>query len=534
MQAYPLTLVNHLKRARAFFPHKQIVSKLKAGVFRYTYRDFTGRVAQLADALRALGIAEGDRVGTLAWNSYRHLELYYAVPCMGAVLHTANLRLPRDQIAYIINHAEDKILFLDEDVLPLVEGLSLTSVRNFVVMLSDPNAAMPKSSLVPAHNYEDLLRNGSVDFEFPELDENMPAGICYTSGTTGEPKGVVYSHRGLSLHSLALCLPDTFALSERDTVMPIVSMFHVNAWGMPYAATMIGAKQVYAGPHPDCKTFAELIQKERVTLTSAVPSVWIAMLAELERAHYDISSLRTIASGGSAVPPSLIAAYEQKFGVPIVHAWGMTEISPLATVSRLTTAMENWSEENKLRQRAKQGLLIPGLEMSVVDGQGREVPWDGRQSGELLIRGPWVADGYYKGQQFTDGWLHTGDVVTVDEHGFMQIVDRTKDLIKSGGEWISSVTLENTIMAHPKVLEAAVIAVAHERWQERPLACVVPKPEFRDMITKEEILEMLSSQFPEWWLPDEIVFIEEVPKTSVGKFDKKVLRERFKDIRLDE
>jgi len=532
MQAYPLTLTNHLKRARAFFPDKQIVSKLEAGVFRYTYRDFAGRVAQLANVLRGLGIGQGDRVGTLAWNSHRHLELYYAVPCMGAVLHTANLRLSRDQIAYIINHAEDKILFLDEDLLPLVERLSLDSVRNFVVMLSDPHGTVPMTSLRPAHNYEDLLRNGSADFEFPELDENMPAGICYTSGTTGEPKGVVYSHRGLSLHSLALCLPDAFALSERDTVMPIVSMFHVNAWGMPYAATMVGAKQVYPGPHPDCKTFAELIQNERVTLTAAVPSVWIAMLAELDRVHYDIGSLRTIASGGAAVPQSLIAAYERKFGVPIVQAWGMTEISPLATVSRLTAAMEDWSEKERLRQRGKQGRLIPGLEMSVVDGQGREIAWDGRQSGELRIRGPWVADRYYKGQQFADGWLHTGDVVTVDEHGFVQIVDRTKDLIKSGGEWISSVALENAIMAHPKVLEAAVIAVAHDRWQERPLACIVPKPEFRNLITKEEILEALRSHLPAWWLPDEIVIIEEVPKTSVGKFDKKVLRERFKNVQL--
>src|SRR5438552_3018973 len=424
MQAYPLTLTNHLKRARAFFPDKPIVSKLEAGVFRYTYRDFAGRVAQLANVLRGLGIGQGDRVGTLAWNSHRHLELYYAVPCMGAVLHTANLRLSRDQIAYIINHA------------------------------------------------------------------------------------------------------------ERDTVMPIVSMFHVNAWGMPYAATMVGAKQVYPGPHPDCKTFAELIQNERVTLTAAVPSVWIAMLAELDRVHYDIGSLRTIASGGAAVPQSLIAAYERKFGVPIVQAWGMTEISPLATVSRLTAAMEDWSEKERLRQRGKQGRLIPGLEMSVVDGQGREIAWDGRQSGELRIRGPWVADRYYKGQQFADGWLHTGDVVTVDEHGFVQIVDRTKDLIKSGGEWISSVALENAIMAHPKVLEAAVIAVAHDRWQERPLACIVPKPEFRNLITKEEILGALRSHLPAWWLPDEIVFIEEVPKTSVGKFDKKVLRERFKNVQL--
>ena len=528
MQAYPLTLTNQLKRARAFFPRKEIVSKVRGGIFRYTYRDFSDRVAQLANALRRMGVEEGDRVGTLAWNSYRHLELYYGVPCMGAVLHTANLRLPRDQIAYIINHAEDKVLFLDEDLLPLVEGLPLSTVRDFVVMPADPNETVTKTSLKPVHNYEELLRNSSADFEFPALDENRPAGICYTSGTTGEPKGVVYSHRGLFLHSLALCLPDAFALSERDIVMPIVSMFHVNAWGMPFAATMAGAKQVYPGPHPDCKTFAELIQNERVTLTAAVPSVWIAMLSELEQSHYDVSSLRTIASGGAAVPSSLIAAYEEKFGVPIVQAWGMTEISPLATISRLTTAMKDWSKEDKLRQRAKQGLLSPGLEMRVIDGQGHEVPWDGRHSGELLIRGPWVADGYYKGQQFEDGWLHTGDVVTVDEHGFVQIVDRTKDLIKSGGEWISSVALENAIMAHPKVLEAAVIAVAHDRWQERPLACVVPKQEFRNAITKEEILETLRLHLPSWWLPDDIVFLEEVPKTSVGKFDKKVLRERFR------
>ncbi len=525
----PLTLTNFLERARRFFPKKEIVSRGLEGKQSYTYREFYERVCRLANALEGLGIKEGDRVGTFAWNHYRHLELYFAAPCMGAILHTVNIRLFPDQIVYILNHAEDKILFIDEELVPLIEGLKerIKTVQRFVIMT---DKAPPKTSLAPAHPYEELLNRAAKSYAWPTLDEWTPAGLCYTSGTTGDPKGVVYSHRGLSLHSFAFCLSDPFGLCERDVAMPVVPMFHANAWGIPYAATMVGAKQVFPGPRPDPKAIAELIQSERVTFTAGVPTLWIGLLQLLEKERYDLSSLRGIGCGGSAVPQSLIEAYEKKLGIQIIQGWGMTETSPLAAASWLKSHMQPWPEAKKFQQRAKQGLILPGLEFKVVDEQGREVPWDGKSRGELLVKGPWVAKEYYKDprsvESFKEGWLHTGDVAAIDEEGYIIIVDRLKDVIKSGGEWISSVDLEGAIMAHPKVLEAAVIAIPHEQWQERPLACVVPKP--NEKLTKEEILDSLKGKFANWWLPDDIVFMSEIPKTSVGKFDKKVLREQFK------
>jgi fatty-acyl-CoA synthase len=465
------------------------------------------------------------------------LELYFAVPAMGAVLHTLNIRLFPDQIAYIINHAEDKVIFVDESLVPALERIrpQLTSVERFVVMT---DVGTPQTSLSPVQDYEELLRSAPEAYDFPALDEDDAAVMCYTSGTTGNPKGAIYSHRALVLHSLAECLADTFTISEQDVILPVVPMFHVNAWGLPYTATLVGAKQVCPGPHLHPREVAELIQAERVTVTAGVPTIWIGLYQLLQEERYDLSSLRAMVVGGSAMPQSFIERFEKEFGINVVHAWGMTEMSPLGTMSRLKSHLETLPEEERFRIRAKQGTSVPFVEIRAVDEEGREVPWDGKTMGELQVRGPWIIRSYYNDprteESFDDGWFRTGDVVTIDPEGYIQIVDRTKDLVKSGGEWISSVELEGVIMAHPKVLEAAVIAMPHPRWQERPLACVVPKEEFKDLISKEEILEFLKGKVAKWWLPDDIVFVESLPKTSVGKFDKKTLRKQFEDYRWPE
>jgi len=537
MMDYPLTITHFLERARRLYPRKEIVSKMPGGMHRYTYADFYARVMRLANALEQLGVRKGDRVATFAWNHYRHLELYFAVPCMGAVLHTLNIRLFPDQIVYIINHAADKVIFIDDNLLPALERLGdrLPTVEHYVIM-SDGGEV--QTSLSPAHDYEALLQAADAHYEFPTLDENDAAGMCYTSGTTGNPKGVVYSHRAIVLHTLVEGLADTFGINERDVVMPVVPMFHANAWGMPFGATMVGAKQVFPGPHLHPRDLAELIQQERVTVTAGVPTIWIGLYNLLERERYDISSLRTMPVGGSAAPQSLIEGFEKRFGVPITHAWGMTEMTPLGTVSKLKSYLEELPEEERFKIRAKQGIPAPFVEIRAVDEEGNEVPWDGKTMGELQVRGPWIISAYYNdprtAEAFQDGWFRTGDVVTIDPEGYIQIVDRTKDLVKSGGEWISTVELENAIMAHPKVLEAAVIAVPHPKWQERPLAVVVPKEEFKDQITKEEVLESIRDKFAKWWLPDDVVFVDSIPKTSVGKFDKRALREQFADYRLPE
>jgi fatty-acyl-CoA synthase len=538
MMDWPLTLHHFLDRAARLFPRKEIATRTAAGMHRYTYADFHRRVHRLAHALTRLGIGRGDRVATFAWNTYRHLEIYFAAPCMGAVLHTLNIRLAPDQLIYIINHAEDRVIFVDASLVPLLERIrdQIPTVKAFVIM-SDTGPV--QTSLSPALDYEALLAESpEAPYPWPRLDENAAAGMCYTSGTTGNPKGVVYSHRAIFLHSMALCLADTFGIRERDVLMPVVPMFHANAWGMPFAGVMVGAKLVFPGPHLQPRDIADLIQNERVTVTAGVPTIWIGLYALLERERYDLSSLRVMPVGGSAMPRALIEAFEKRFGIRIAHAWGMTEMTPLGTVANLKSYMESWPDEERFAVRAKQGMPVVGVEIRAVDEQGREVPWDGKTMGELQVRGPWVIRAYYNdprtAEAFQDGWFRTGDVVTIDPEGYIQIVDRTKDLIKSGGEWISSVDLENALMAHPKVLEAAVIAVPHPKWQERPLAVVVPRPEFKEDLTKEELLEFLRPRFAKWWLPDDIVFVEAIPKTSVGKFDKKVLREQFKDYRLPE
>ncbi|MBI4505427.1 MAG: long-chain fatty acid--CoA ligase [Chloroflexi bacterium] len=531
---YPLTITCLLERARRLYAGKEIATKTEGGRHCYRYADLYERVCRLANALRELGVRPGDRVGTFAWNTYRHLEVYFAVPCSGAVVHTLNVRLGGDQLAYVIGHAANRVLFVDESLLPLLEPLreQLPTVRAYVVMGDGP---LPDTPLRPVLRYEDLLAAASPAYAWPTLDERSACGMCYTSGTTGHPKGVVYSHRGMYLHSLMLTSADVMAICERDVVLPVVPMFHANCWGLPYAAAMVGAKQVFAGRFTQPPDLARLLQDEQVTLTSGVPTIWISLLPYLQEHPHDLSRIRMIVSGGSAVPPSLFTAYDA-LGLRIVHAWGMTEMSPVGVLGHLRSDMLGWRPDEQLGTRAKQGYPVPVVEVRAVDDQGREVPWDGRSLGELQVRGPCVTSGYYEDERsaaaFDDGWFRTGDVASIDAHGYIQIADRVKDLVKSGGEWISSVDLESAIMGHPKVLEAAVIAVPHERWQERPLACVVPRPEAKGSLTAEEIVDYLRPRFPRWWLPDAVVFLDAMPKTGVGKFDKKALRAHFRDFQL--
>ncbi|TSI03998.1 long-chain fatty acid--CoA ligase [Lysinibacillus sp. BW-2-10] len=536
MMETPLLLTSFLSRAERYFPEKLIISRTSADtIHRIPYKDYVKRTRKLANALTKLGMTRGTKVGSFAWNHHRHLESYFAVPCAGAILHMINIRLSPEHIIYVINHAEDEILLIDGDLFPLFEKAIpfLKTVKHIVVM--QDNKEVPKSSFPNVYSYEQLLEEASDEFDFPEdLDENSPAGMCYTSATTGMPKGVVYTHRGLVLHSLALGLADSMGLREKDVVMPVVPMFHVNAWGMPFAAVNYGTTQVLPGPMFTPGLLLDLIDQEKVTLTAGVPTIWLGVLQEQEKNPRDISSLRAVVCGGAASPKGLIKAFEEKYNVPFVVGYGMTETSPIVSLSNYTSAMEDWSAEEKLNIRATQGLPVPLLNTEVVNEAGG-VPWDGQTMGELRIRGPWIASEYYKDERtldaFKDGWLYTGDIAVVTPEGYIKITDRTKDLIKSGGEWISSVDLENALMTHEAVFEAAVIAIPHEKWQERPLACVVLKE--GKTATKEELISYLEGQFAKWWLPDDVVFINEIPKTSVGKFLKAKLREDLKDYQLN-
>jgi fatty-acyl-CoA synthase len=532
MMQVPLSVGSLMEHAESFFPKKEVISQTHDKLHRLNYGEIGQRTRRLMSILNELGIQKGDRVGTLAWNHHRHLEIYFAAPGMGSVLHTINIRLSPEDIIYIINHAEDKILFIDEDILPLIEHIHthLTTVEAFVVMTD--KAELPDSTIQPLYSYEELLSTGDPSYEFAQdINENQPAGMCYTSATTGKPKGVVYTHRAIVLHSFALGLADTAAISESDVSMPVVPQFHVNAWGTPFACTWFGSTQVMPGPRFTPKRLAEFIDRFKVTITAGVPTIWLGLLRELEQGDYDTSSLRAVLCGGSAAPLGLIKAFEEKHNIPFYHAYGATETTPLATISRLKSYQQDISEEEKFQERARQGILVPGLQMKVVSDKG-EVEWNGKDMGELLLKGPWIASEYYQDSRsedaFKDGWFHTGDVVTVDEEGTIKIVDRTKDLIKSGGEWISSVEIENAIMAYNPVFEASVVAIPDEKWQERPVACVVLHEGYEDKTTKEEILEFLKPQFPKWWLPDDVLFFDEIPKSSVGKFLKRELREQVK------
>ncbi len=527
MMDFPLTLQLIFERGTKLFPDREIVTGGSSGVHRYTYREFGERVHQVANGLQQLGLKRGDRVATFGWNHYRHMEMYFAVPMLGSVLHTLNIRLFHDQITYIVNHAEDRFIVVDRSLLPVIRKLqpSFETVEKIIVI--DDGG---ENEVGDALDYEAVVSSGAPRCEFPKLDENDAAMMCYTSGTTGNPKGVAYSHRALTLHSFGACHVDTIAVSERDTVMAMVPMFHANAWGLPYAATFVGAKQVFPGNSMAPDHVLSLLQAEKVTLAAGVPTIWIGSLPLIQSGKYDLSTVTRILCGGSAAPRSLIESYD-KLGLNILHAWGMTEMSPIGTIGRVRRELASEPASVQLDYRARQGISAPGVELRALDGEGNEVPWDGKTMGELVVRGPWVAASYYNDDRsaasFTsDGWFRTGDVVMIQPNGYIEIADRTKDLIKSGGEWISSVALENALMAHPKVLEAAVIAVPDERWGERPLACVVARTEHRGQLSAHDLQEHLAKDFAKWSIPEHYLFLEELPKTSVGKFDKKAMRQQ--------
>lgn len=527
-----LTLHTLLERAEKYFPKKEVISRTKTGVNRFTYAEYGERTRSLSSALENLGVQQGDKVGTLAWNDHRHLEAYFAIPSMGAVLHTINIRLNKDHLTHIINNAEDKMLLIDEGFISNIEEIKddIPSVEKFVILTDDEK--IPETTLSPVYHYDNLVAEGDSNFDYPkDIDENSPAGMCYTSATTGKPKGVVYTHRSIVLHSMTIGLADTLGLAEGDVAMPVVPMFHVNAWGVPFSAVWFGTTQVLPGPNFTPKILAEMIEEERVTIAAGVPTVWLGLAQEYETGKYDTSSLTRVVCGGSAAPKSLIQIYEEKFNIPFIHAYGMTETSPVAIVAQLKSYQRDLPYEEQLEIRSKQGILVPGLDARIVNEAG-EVKWDDEDMGELLLRGPWIADNYYKEPEKTkeaiqNGWLHTGDIATIDTEGTIKLVDRTKDLVKSGGEWISSVDLENALMAHEDVAEAAVVAVEDPHWQERPVAVVVTKDGTE--ASQEALLDFIRPLFPKWWLPDEVIFMETIPKTSVGKFLKRELREQLKD-----
>ncbi|MFC5995555.1 long-chain fatty acid--CoA ligase [Pseudonocardia hispaniensis] len=535
MQDRPLSLPHVFHRAEQLFGHKTIVTAGPDGESRMTMSEWAERVRRLSSVLDTLGISPDGRVGTFCWNTGRHLELYLAAPCTGRVLHTLNLRLFPEQLVYIADHAEDEVVFVDRSLLPLLWPLAdkLTTVRHYIVIDDGAEVEIPEDPRVL--DYERLLADAQPhQGRFEIADENTAAAMCYTSGTTGNPKGVVYSHRSTVLHSLITLTADGLALSERDVVLPVVPMFHANAWGLPYGCLLAGSDIVFPGPNMTPQAILGLLARHRVTVTGGVPTIWMGALPLL--GDHDLSALRSILCGGSAVPRSLSEAYREALGIPMTHAWGMTETSPLATISTPRSQHAALDEDARADIRARQGQPVPLVDLRLVDpATSEEQPWDDRATGEIQAAGPWIAREYYRGEgggaQFTeDGWLRTGDVATVDRYGFVRLVDRTKDLVKSGGEWISSVELENHIMSHPKVAEAAVIGVPHEKWLERPLACVVVKP--GETLTAEEIIEFLTPRVAKWWLPDAVEFIDEVPKTSVGKFSKKTLRDTFAGYQL--
>jgi fatty-acyl-CoA synthase len=529
---YPLTLPTILEHAGRLHRAQEIVSRRPdKSIHRCTFGDFYRRARLLAEALQKAGLKPGDRVGTLCWNHSAHLEAYFGVPCAGGVLHTLNLRLHPDELAYIANHAGDRFLIVDDDLLPILDSFrdKVAFERIFVIRSGDGDVPPGMA------DYEDLIATATGDFEYPEIDEYAACGMCYTSGTTGKPKGVAYSHRGVVIHTLAVVAPDVFNLSMRDCIFPIVPMFHANAWGMPVAAVMAGSKIVFTGPHADPESVLGLLESEQVTLTGGVPTVWLGVLDALKREpeRWTLGKDLTFVIGGSAAPESMIRDFND-LGHNVIHAWGMTEMTPVGTTGVPKPAFDHMTEDERYATLSKQGIPLPFVDIRVLGDDG-PAPWDGETMGELQVRGPWIADSYYNPEgpadSWTDdGWFRTGDVVTVDTEGYVKITDRTKDLIKSGGEWISSVDVENVLMGHPQIREAAVIAIPHERWVERPLACIVT--EEGAALSTADVRDYLAKTFAKWWLPDAVEFLDEIPRTSTGKFQKAALRERFKDYKL--
>jgi fatty-acyl-CoA synthase len=532
MQDWPLLVHTILDHAATYHSDREIVSRSVEGpIHRCTYRDINQRSRRLASALSKRGVKLGDIVGTMAWNGYRHMETWYGVMGIGAIVHTVNPRLFADQLDYIINHAGDSLFFLDLTFVPVLEAIQdrLPDIESFVIMTDDGH--MPETTLRNAIAYETLLAEGDDGFEWPKLDESTACGMCYTSGTTGNPKGVLYSHRSNVLHAMAVCGGDALCLKSTDTILPVVPMFHANAWSLVFSAPMSGAKLVMPGAQMDGASIYELLDTEKVTLTAAVPTIWLMLLQHLEQTGDPLPALQRVVIGGSACPPAMIATFEKNYDTQVIHAWGMTETSPLGTLSVLKGGLEDVSDDDKWELKLKQGRVPYTVDMKITDDDGNALAWDGTAFGHLKVRGPGIASHYFKneGGDILDdtGYFTTGDVATIDEYGYMQITDRSKDVIKSGGEWISSIDLENLAVGHPDVVEAAVIGIAHPKWDERPLLIII-KREGAD-VSKEDILEFMTGKIAKWWMPDDVAFIDEIPHTATGKISKLTLRETFKD-----
>ena len=534
MQHQPLLISTLIDFAERHHGEGEIVSRRVEGdLHRYTYKEVALRSRQVAQALDAQGLAFSDRVATLAWNGYRHLELYFGVSGSGRVLHTLNPRLHPEQIAWIINHAEDSVLCFDMSFLPIIKGIHgyCPTVKRFVA-LCDADKLPTDSGIPNLVSYEAWIANRPADYTWPVFDENSASSMCYTSGTTGNPKAALYSHRSTVLHAMAGALPDALNVSARDAVLPVVPMFHVNAWGIPYAAAMIGCKLVFPGPAMDGKSIYELMEAEKVSFAAGVPTVWQMLLAHMQAGNLRFSTLKRTVIGGSACPPAMITAFNDLYGVEVLHAWGMTEMSPLGTVCTLKNKHMEMSSEDKMKVRLKQGRGLYGVDMKIVNGNGDELPWDGKTYGDLLVKGHWIISEYFKGDgsALVDGWFPTGDVATIDADGYMQITDRSKDVIKSGGEWISSIDIENIAMAHPAVAMAACIGVKHPKWDERPIIAVLKKPGAE--VTRDELLAFYEGRTAKWQIPDDVVFVDAIPMGGTGKMQKSKLREQLVDYTL--